>query len=93
MSPKPALGPEYDPNRLLDSLIEKLALKNDAALSRVLEVEAPTISKIRHKRLRVGAAILLRMHEVSNLSIEELRVLMGDRRAYMRLPGDRGRTR
>lgn len=28
----------YDPNNLLDSLIEKLHLKNDAALSRALEV-------------------------------------------------------
>jgi len=78
---------EYSPARLLDVLEAKLRLKNDAALSRLLGVEAPTISKIRHKRLRVGAALLLRMHEVSNLSIDELRALMGDRRARMRLPG------
>jgi hypothetical protein len=74
----------YDPNRLIDGLLERLALKNDAALSRLLEVEAPTISKIRHRRVRVGAAMLLRMHEVSNLSIGELRTLMGDRRARCR---------
>lgn len=40
----------YDPNNLLDSLIEKLHLKNDAALSRALEVAPPVISKIRLKR-------------------------------------------
>ena len=34
----------YDPNHLLDSLIEKLNLKNDAALSRALEVAPPVIS-------------------------------------------------
>jgi plasmid maintenance system antidote protein VapI len=84
---------EYDPARLLDVLVARLRLKNDAALSRLLEVEAPTISKIRNRRLRVGAAMLLRMHEVSNLSIEELRALMGDRRARMRLPGAPGRYR
>ena len=36
----------YDPNRLLDTLLEKMHLKNDAALSRALEVAPPVISKI-----------------------------------------------
>jgi len=75
----------YDPNHLLDSLIEKLSLKNDAALSRALEVAPPVISKIRHRRLPVGASLLIRMHEVSELSIEELRELMGDRRGKYRI--------
>ena len=75
----------YDPNNLLDSLIEKLHLKNDAALSRALEVAPPVISKIRHRRLPVGASLLIRMHEVSNLTIRELRVLMGDRREKFRI--------
>ncbi len=75
----------YDPNHLLDSLIEKLSLKNDAALSRALEVAPPVISKIRHRRLPVGASLLIRMHEVSDLSIRELRILMGDRREKFRI--------
>lgn len=75
----------YDPNNLLDALIEKLNLKNDAALSRALEVAPPVISKIRHRRLPVGASLLIRMHEVSNLSIKELRTLMGDRRDKFRI--------
>lgn len=74
----------YQPARLLDHLLVALNLKNDAALSRLLEVEAPTISKIRHRRLRIGAAMLLRMHEVSQIGIEELRALMGDRRTRFR---------
>jgi hypothetical protein len=76
---------QYDPDRLLDALIEKLHLKNDAALSRALEVAPPVISKIRHRRLPVGASLLIRMHEVSDLSIRELRVLMGDRREKYRI--------
>jgi len=72
--------PEYEPNNLLDALIDKLALKNDAALSRLLEVAPPVISKIRHRRLPVGASMLIRMHEISDLSIKDLRNLMGDRR-------------
>ncbi len=75
----------YDPNNLLDSLIERLHLKNDAALSRALEVAPPVISKIRHRRLPVGASLLIRMHEVSDLSIRDLRMLMGDRRDKFRI--------
>lgn len=75
----------YNPNHLLDTLIRYLNLKNDAALSRVLEVAPPVISKIRHNRLPVGASLLIRMHEVSDLSIKELRRLMGDRRSKFRV--------
>ncbi|MGV3742663.1 MAG: hypothetical protein ACO1NO_10175 [Burkholderiaceae bacterium] len=74
----------YDPNSLLDTLISKLRLKNDAALCRALEVAPPVISKIRHKKLPIGASMLIRMHEVSDLSIRELRDLMGDRRQKYR---------
>jgi hypothetical protein len=75
----------YDPDHLLATLIERLNLKNDAALSRALEVSPPVISKIRHRRLPVTASLLIRMHEVSTLSIKELRLLMGDRRQKFRI--------
>ena len=75
----------YDPNKLLGALIEKLRLRNDAGLSRALEVSSPMLSKIRHRRLPVGASLLIRMHEVSDLSIKELRELMGDRREKFRI--------
>lgn len=65
---------------LLDGLIVHLELKNDAALARVLELAPPMISKLRHFTLPVSAAVLVRMHEVSGLSIRDLRLLMGDRR-------------
>ena len=45
----------------------------------------PVISKIRHHRLPVGASLLIRMHEVSDLSIRDLRYLMGDRRNKFRI--------
>lgn len=66
---------------LLDVLIDFLGLKNDAALGRELQVSAPILSKIRHGALPVSAAILIRMHEVSGLSIHVLRAYMGDHRA------------
>jgi hypothetical protein len=40
-------------NAFIDLLIDTMTLKNDAALSRVLEVAPPVISKIRHGRLPV----------------------------------------
>ena len=74
----------YDPNNLLNALINKMKLKNDAALSRVLGVAPPVISKIRHCQIPIGAVLLLRMHEESGLSIKDLRQLMGDRREKFR---------
>jgi hypothetical protein len=76
---------QYDPNHMLESLIGQLNLKNDAALSRALEVSPPVISKIRHRRLPVSASLLIRMHEVCGLSIKDLRHLMGDRRGKFRI--------
>ena len=71
-------------------MLDKLKLKNDAALARALEVAPPIISKIRHRRLPVGASMLIRMHEVSNLSVMELRELLGDRRKKFRLSNVQG---
>ena len=94
-SSRPKLSTEatYDPNHLLDCLIAKLNLKNDAALSRALEVAAPVISKIRHRRLPVGASMLIRMHEISDISIAELRELMGDRREKFRISPEQFRPK
>ncbi|HTD05261.1 hypothetical protein [Undibacterium sp.] len=75
----------YDPNRLLNTIKEKLQLRNDAALSKVLAVSRPLIWEIRRHTVPVGAWLLMRMHEVSQLSIEELRILMGDRRQRIRV--------
>lgn len=83
--------PLYDPNRLVDAVIERLGLKNDAALCRVLEVQPPTISKIRHGHLPVGASMLIRLHEETGLNVRELRDLMGDRRGNYRYGDGHGK--
>ena len=85
-----ALEPSsFVPNKLLDTLIEKLNLKNDAELCRVLEVQPPIISKIRHGKLAVGATILLRMHEKSEtLDPRPERIVVDrDPLIFMPLPG------
>jgi hypothetical protein len=61
-----------DPNTLLNAVIGKLNLKNDAALCRALDVPPPVISKIRHHRIPLGSAMLVRLLEVTELSLGEL---------------------
>ena len=71
-SPYRSLDDAHGNNELLDMLLTK-GPKNDAALARALEVAPPVISKIRHGRLPVGASLLIRMHEVFDVSIRELK--------------------
>lgn len=52
---------ELAPHALIDHLLRENKLRNDAALSRALEVAPPVISKIRNNRLPVGAALRLRI--------------------------------
>ena len=72
----------YQPEQLLDALRKCLKLKSDAALSLRLNVAPPVISKIRGHRMPVGPTLLLRMHEESEISIKDLRALMGDHRPH-----------
>lgn len=74
-SPSQALTDAAGNGQLLDAVMAKLGLKNDAALSRVLEVAPPVISKIRHGRLPVGATLLIRMHEGTDIAIRELKAI------------------
>jgi hypothetical protein len=77
---RPVHSLQFKPCDLLDALIKHLGVKNDAELSRALELAAPLISKLRSQVLPVSAFVLVRMHEVSGLSIADLRGLMGDHR-------------
>jgi hypothetical protein len=65
----------FVPNNLLDTLKRKMKLRTDAELCDALDVHAPVISKIRHGKLAIGATILLKMHEKSEISIQELKEL------------------
>lgn len=71
-------NPLYNPDLLLNTTMNQLKLANDAALSRALQVAPPVISKIRHRRLGVSAATLLRFHAVTKKPVDELRLMIGD---------------
>lgn len=53
----------FNPNHLLDTIVERMMLKNDPALSRFLQVTPPVVSKIRRARTPVGASLLLRIRK------------------------------
>ena len=57
----------------LDACIEKLRLKNDAALARMLEIAPPVISKIRNGKLSIGSNLLLRLHEATGWNVMQMR--------------------
>jgi len=67
----------YDPDNLLDAVIERMNTKNDAGLARALEVAPPVISKIRNRRLTVGATMMIRIHDKAGMQIDEIHQLMG----------------
>lgn len=66
------------PHQLLDALIKYLGIRSDAALSRTLQVQPPVISKIRHQKLRIGSSLLVRMLEVTDLTLRDLHKLLGE---------------
>lgn len=65
-----------NPNQLLDKVLEVLACKNDAAMCRVLEIAPPVISKMRHGVNPVSAVFLIKAHDATGLSLNELRALL-----------------
>lgn len=75
---------EFNPAALLDFVIARQGLKNDAALARVLNVAPPAISNVRTGRLPVGATLLADLAEMTDMPVADLRLVMGDRRTKFR---------
>ena len=64
-------------NTIIDALITKLSLKNDAALARAMNLPYPVISKMRHDKMQTGASFIIRGHLVSGMPVQELIELGG----------------
>jgi plasmid maintenance system antidote protein VapI len=62
--------------KLLDAVKERYAIKNDAELSRKMDVPPPTISKIRSGKVNVSADMILRIHETFDMPVKEIRELL-----------------
>lgn len=73
-------NPHYAPENLLDMLQQLLGVKTDRQLADRFGVRPAQICKIRHRNGKVSSALLISMHEETDLSITVLRGLMGDYR-------------
>ena len=62
--------------QLLDEVKQRYGIKNDAQLSRTLDVPPPTISKIRSGKINVSADIILRIHECLGMPVADIRSLL-----------------
>jgi hypothetical protein len=66
------------PHKLLDTLNERMSFKKDAELCRLLGVFGAVISNVRNRKIPVGPALLVRMHETTDISIRELKQLLAE---------------
>jgi hypothetical protein len=62
---------------MLDTVLELLQLKNDAALSRAIAVPPPVISKVRNEVQPLGSRLLVKLHEATGMSTKEIKALAG----------------
>lgn len=63
-------------NKLLDIVLAQQNIKNDAALSKVLEMAPPQLSKIRSGKQPVGPTLILNLHERFAMPVAEIRALL-----------------
>lgn len=75
----------YDPGLLLDRLISRLHLTNDAQLARVLRVDKRLLFGIRGGQLPISGSMLIYMQEATGLGVDKLRLMLNDRRKTSRM--------
>jgi len=61
---------------LLDELLKRFNIKNDRQLSEKLDVAPPVISRIRNKKAKASSDFIIRVHEVFELPIAEIKGLL-----------------
>jgi len=75
----------YDPNKLLNFVGKNLQVHGDVALAEKLDVSLQVLRNIRKSKVPVAGWLLLRMQEETQISVEQLRDLLGDRREKIRV--------
>jgi len=71
------------PHKLFDLLKEESNLKSDAELADALNVTAPIISRIRSGKDRVGARMIILIHEQTEMPIADIKSLLGKDGIYV----------
>ena len=62
--------------KLIDFLLEKYKIKKDRQLAQMLEVKAPTLSKIRSGKSSVSAEVILKIHKTFELPVKDIEALL-----------------
>ena len=58
---------------LIDHLIRRFNVRRDAHLAELLQVSAPVISKIRHGKMEITPAFILRVYDTFDIPIKEIK--------------------
>jgi len=61
---------------LIDNVIERLGLKNDADLARELGTYATVISKIRNGRIPLSASVMVRISEATGWPTRQIKAVI-----------------
>jgi transcriptional regulator with XRE-family HTH domain len=73
---------DYSPIYFFDGLKRRLSILTDASVCRIFNISPSTVSKIQHGHSAVSPEILLKIHEMTDIPIFELREMMQDKRRY-----------
>ena len=64
---------DYQPNALIDHLITRFNIRTDAALAKMMELQPPTISKMRHGKMSLTPSFILKVHDTFDIPIKEIK--------------------
>lgn len=73
-APKPTPETIASANKILDMAIQEKSLKNDADLSRLLDVQPCVISRIRNGNVRLTSETIIRLYQKAGLSMDVMLV-------------------
>lgn len=70
-------SPTYTPNKLLNAVMARLGMKFDIELCTMMDVEGASISRMRNRKTAISPFVLVRLCDVSGLTVKEARALAG----------------
>ena len=77
--------PDYNPNAFLDAIMHHLKLHGDDALARHLKLARNVVRAIREGKVPLVGTLLMTISQETGIGIAQLREMLGDRRARLRL--------
>ena len=63
----------HTPHKLFDYIREMYGLKTDAQLAHILGARTPMISKVRNGVVRITPALIIAVHEQTNIPIAKIK--------------------